>query len=193
MFGIFCMSKRKQSLMYISHLFEGVCSGAFGVGLVSFIKILYIKSLNCLIKDNICLSSSPGPSMHKWSGKIHSLTGKMHFPSDKLLWFSLLLHTNAGDIWTVLCEVFTPCSLPIVSRMNFPFPPWVCGIPAMLSEHNRKCPSTKRYVLTISQIQLLGSWKPDRAHLIWCTHSVTPEHLMVLSDLMRIARSLSAL
>lgn len=122
MLGIFCINKRKQSLMYISHLFEDVCYGGFGVGLVFFIKLLCIKSLNCLIKDNICLRSSPSPSIHKGSGQVHSLAGKMHFPSDKLLCFSFLLHMNADDVWAVLHVVFTPCSLSIVSRMNFVFP-----------------------------------------------------------------------
>lgn len=81
--------------MYIRHLFEAVCSGGFGVGLVFFIRLLYIKSLNCLIKDIICLSSSPSPSMHKGSGQMHSFEGKIHFPSDKLLWFNFFLHMNA--------------------------------------------------------------------------------------------------
>lgn len=55
--------------MYISHLFEAVRSGGFGVGLVSFPKLLYTKNLNCLIKGDIYLSFSLGPSVHQGSGQ----------------------------------------------------------------------------------------------------------------------------
>lgn len=46
----------------------------------------------------------------------------MHFPWDELLLVRLSGHMNTQDIGAVLHTVFTPCSLPTVSRVNFPFP-----------------------------------------------------------------------
>jgi len=117
--------------------------------------------------------------MHKGSGRFHSLAGKMHFPSDKLLWFSFLLHTNAENVWTVLCVVFTSCSLPIASRMIFPFL-HACLFLLLSVGFLSHCQGTvgkvqvpKRYVLKITQLELLGSQKPDRGHFIW-SHTLTP-------------------
>lgn len=107
--------------MYISHLFEAVCSGGFGVIFVSFPKLLYIKNLNCLIRGDIYLSFSLGPSVHQGSGQTIASQAKLHFPQDELLWFRFLLSRNTDDIGAALYVVITPCFLPSVSRVNFPF------------------------------------------------------------------------
>lgn len=80
-----CSFKFHLDIGNISHKEEKAVINVHQVGLVSIIILLYIESLNCLIKDNIYLSSSPSPSTHKGNRQIHSLAGKICFPFDKLL------------------------------------------------------------------------------------------------------------
>lgn len=105
--------------MYISHLFEAVCSGGFGVGLVSFPKLLYIKNLNCLSKGDICFNSS----LQFTKGVDRPEPERQNaFPMGWAALVRLSGHMNTQDTGAVLHTVFTPCSLPTVSRVNFPFP-----------------------------------------------------------------------
>lgn len=76
---------------------------------------------------------------------------------------------NAANVWTSLRVTFAPCSLPIASRMNFPFPRACLFLLECLGFLPR-CQGTIENV-PCSVVGISETW---RRHLIRYTHTLVP-------------------